>query len=199
MPYLKTSIEGTPHYFVLDATEKAFLVEYLHLNNVVLLERFNAHFGCTLARSHLHCLLWRNGLKRQNKGIPYSFFEKAFVKAHLEKMTDNEIGKYLGRTGRSIEKLRWTINAHRSEATRFRMKQALGKLGLDATRRKLQSGELIHAATRLTDGIVKGLIKRGTNLTNNDIPTALIEIQRARILNNRILAKLKNDISNGAR
>ena len=177
----------------LSEKEKTFIANHLHLTNKTLLNAFNAAFGYDVGLTHLRILMYENGLKRYDKGTPYSDFEKAFVKAHIEKLTNKAIAALLGRTPKSVGKLCLVANAVRSEAARRVFRRNNGLLGWQYTKQVISSKGYICPQIQLTDNVIRGTLKRNTNLTDSDIPSELIEIQRIKILNNRIIQKIKRN------
>lgn len=124
-------------------------------------------------------------IKRCERGEKYTDAEKAYVRAHYETDPDCWMGRHLGRTEKSILKLRTILGLKRSPEAVKRLGLLRSASGARTLHRRIRNGELQNPAQALTDGFISARLRRGTDLEAADIPQELIELSRTRILVNR--------------
>lgn len=179
MPYKKRSGTRNQLVWFLTDVELAFLKANNHLENRVLFAEFNKVFDCEMTYSRMRHFQAQYQFQKQERGEPYTHFEKAFTKAHYELFSVIHIGQFLGRTPKSIQKLVSILNLKRTDEGVKRLRHFRSCSGAKKLHSRIKDGQLVHIATGLHNSFITGLIKRWTGIV--DLPQELIEIKRIQL------------------
>jgi hypothetical protein len=192
MPYQSTLGKGNLKWLLTD-NELAFLTSHRTLPNRQILRVFNDQFGCAITYCRLRHFIAQYDLKKCDKGEKYTAAEYAYVAAHFLEMSDMHMGRVLGRTPKSVFKIRVILKLKRTPEAIKRLRDFRSKSGAKSYHARIAKGELEHPATHLHDSFVAGQMKRGTDL--DEIPQPLIELKRTELKIKRELKKIAQNES----
>jgi hypothetical protein len=194
MPYQKPGTKNQQQWFLNDAEIQWLKSNLTQFPNRALFHQFNATFKCDMTYARMRHFMAQYDIKRCERGEKYTDAEKAYVRAHYETDPDCWMGRHLGRTAKSICRLRTILGLKRSPEAVKRLGLLRSASGARTLHERIRNGELQNPAQALTDGFISARLRRGTDLEADDLPQELIELSRLKIKMDRIIKKEKHEI-----